>query len=46
MTIPNYCFEADITNNELTFSYKMREGVARNMNACFLMEKMGLVIND
>lgn len=30
----------------LTFSYKMREGVARNMNACFLMEKMGLVIND
>lgn len=44
--IHNYCFEADITNNELTFSYKMREGVARNMNACFLMEKMGLVIND
>lgn len=24
--IHNYCFEADITNNELTFSYKMREG--------------------
>ena len=44
--IHNYCFEADITNNELIFSYKMREGVARNMNACFLMEKMGLVIND
>ena len=44
--IRNYCFEADITNNELAFSYKMREGVARNMNACFLMKKMGLVIND
>lgn len=40
--IRNYCFEADITNNELTFSYQMRSGVAQNMNACFLMKKMGL----
>lgn len=39
--IRNYCFEADITNNELTFSYQMRSGVAQNMNACFLMKKMG-----
>lgn len=45
--IRNYCFEADITNNELTFSYQMRNGVAQNMNACFLMKKMGIaVIND
>ena len=45
--IHNYCFEADITNNELTFSYKLRDGVAQNMNACFLMKKMGIaVIND
>lgn len=44
--IRNYCFEADITGNELTFSYKLREGVAQNMNACFLMKKMGLIIND
>lgn len=45
--IRNYCFEADITNNELTFSYKMRNGVAQNMNACSLMKKMGIaVIND
>ena len=42
--IQNYCFEADITNDELTFSYKLREGVAQNMNACFLMKKMGIVI--
>lgn len=34
--IRNYCFEADIKENELTFSYKLREGVAQNMNACFL----------
>lgn len=44
--IRNYCFEADITNDELNFSYKLREGIAQNMNACFLMKKMGLIIND
>ena len=44
--IKNYCFEADIQENELTFSYKLKEGIAQNMNACFLMEKMGLIIND
>ena len=43
--ISNYCFEADIQNDELTFSYKLREGVAQNMNACFLMQKMGIVID-
>lgn len=40
--VRNYCFEADIRDEELTFSYRMREGVARNMNACFLMRKMGI----
>lgn len=44
--IHNYCFEADITNNELTFSYQMKEGVAQNMNACFLMKKMGIAVID
>lgn len=44
--VRNYCFEADITNNELTFSYRMREGVAQNMNACFLMKKMGIAVID
>ena len=42
--IRNYCFEADITNDELTFSYKLREGIAQNMNACFLMKKMGITV--
>lgn len=44
--IRNYCFEADITNNELSFSYRMRDGVAQNMNACFLMKKMGIAVID
>ena len=44
--IQNYCFEADIIDNELHFSYKLREGVAQNMNACFLMKKMGITIQE
>lgn len=44
--IRNYRFEADITDNELTFSYRLREGVAQNMNACFLMKKMGIAVTD
>ncbi len=40
--VKNYHFDADIINNELHFSYQLRTGVARNMNACFLMNKMGI----
>lgn len=42
--IRNYRFEADITNDELTFSYQLREGIAQNMNASFLMKKMGITL--
>ena len=41
-----YRFEADITDNELTFSYRLRPGIAQNMNACFLMKKMGIAVAD
>lgn len=44
--VHNFRFEADIRNNELTFSYQLREGVAQNMNACFLMKKMGIAVID
>lgn len=40
--ISTKCFEADITDDNLTFSYKLRDGIAQNMNACFLMKKMGI----
>lgn len=40
--VKNYRFEADIKNEHLSFTYKIREGVAQNMNACFLMKKMGI----
>jgi hypothetical protein len=42
--VKNYRFEADITGDKLTFTYHLREGVAQNMNACFLMNKMGITL--
>lgn len=42
-TISNYCFESSLENNELTFDYKLKEGVSKNRNATFLMKKMGII---
>jgi DNA mismatch repair ATPase MutS len=44
--IKNYCFEADINGNNLTFSYRLRDGIAQNMNAFFLMKKMGITLTE
>lgn len=41
--VRNFRFEADIHDNTLSFSYKMQPGIAQNMNACFLMEQMGII---
>ena len=41
--ISNYRFEATIEGDELTFTYRLQPGIARNMNACFLMKKMGII---
>lgn len=43
--VENGCFEADMTVDTLTFSYRLRPGIARNMNACFLMKRMGIIID-
>ncbi|MDR1408006.1 MAG: DNA mismatch repair protein MutS [Tannerella sp.] len=40
----NLCFEADIDGDRLTFTYRLRRGVAQNMNASFLMKKMGITL--
>ena len=42
--IKNYRFEADIKEDQLNFFYKLRPGVAQNMNATFLMERMGITL--
>jgi hypothetical protein len=41
--VVNYCFESYIEDMELRFDYTIRKGIATNMNASFLMKKMGIV---
>jgi ABC-type multidrug transport system fused ATPase/permease subunit len=41
--VRNYCFEADIRNDQLSFDYKLKNGIAQKMNASFLMKKMGII---
>lgn len=41
--VSNYCFEAAIKGDKLEFSYQIHQGIAQNMNAYFLMRKMGIV---
>ncbi len=41
--VSNYYFDAQIVNDELFFDYQFQKGVCQNMNASFLLKKMGLV---
>jgi hypothetical protein len=41
--IQNFCFEANIVNDQLHFDYKLKTGLATKMNASFLMKKMGII---
>lgn len=41
--VVNYCFEANIENDQLSFDYKLKLGLAQRMNASFLMKKMGII---
>lgn len=41
--VHNYYFDAEIINDELHFDYKFKKGVCQNMNASFLLKKMGIV---
>ncbi|MCO5263320.1 MAG: hypothetical protein M9901_10620 [Lentimicrobium sp.] len=42
--IINHSFEAVIDGDALHFDYKLKPGIARNMNATFLMQRMGITI--
>lgn len=42
-TIKNYYFDAEIIDDELHFDYKMKNGVCKNMNASFLLQKMEII---
>jgi hypothetical protein len=41
--IKNYYFDAEIIDNELYFDYALKNGVCKNMNASFLLEKMEII---
>ncbi|MGM0478467.1 MAG: MutS-related protein [Bacteroidota bacterium] len=41
-SLVNKYFDTNIQGDEISFDYKMREGVAQNMNASFLLRKMKL----
>lgn len=42
--ISNMRFEVEFENDELVFDYKLKDGISQNMNATFLMKKMGITI--
>jgi DNA mismatch repair ATPase MutS len=41
--VQNFHFEPNIENDQLSFDYKLKPGVAQKMNATFLMKKMGII---
>ena len=44
--IHNLCFEIQIEDGEMKIDYKLQPGVCRNLNATFLMKKMGILMNN
>lgn len=44
--VSNYHFESEIKGDELFFDYKLKPGIAQNMNATFLMQRMGITIGE
>tara|TARA_B100000795_G_scaffold176594_1_gene133459 strand:+ start:3316 stop:5088 length:1773 start_codon:yes stop_codon:yes gene_type:complete len=41
--VENYYFDAHIEDDELYFDYTFKKGICQNMNASFLLKKMGIV---
>ena len=39
----NLCFEIEHTESGITYDYKLKDGISKNMNASILLEKMGLI---
>ncbi|HPE87230.1 MAG: hypothetical protein M0O94_03225 [Bacteroidales bacterium] len=42
--VENRCFEVVLQEDRLKFDYKLREGISQNMNATFLMRRMGITM--
>ncbi|MDF4201931.1 DNA mismatch repair protein MutS [Maribacter sp. SA7] len=41
--VKNHYFDAEIIDNELHFDYTFKNGICQNMNASFLLKKMGII---
>ena len=41
--VKNHCFEVELTNDQLVFDYKFKNGISQKLNASFLMKKMGII---
>lgn len=43
--IHNLCFEIQIVDDEMSIDFKLHEGICKNLNATYLMKKMGILID-
>lgn len=43
--VKNRCFEIIIEKDRLEYDYLLKDGIAQNMNATILMERMGITVN-
>ena len=43
--VQNRCFEIIIEKDKLDYDYKLKKGIAKNMNATILMERMGITVD-
>jgi hypothetical protein len=41
-SVSNYHFDVQVSNNELYFDYKLKNGICTSMNASILMKKIGI----
>lgn len=41
--VKNHCFEVELSNNQLVFDYKLKNGISQKLNASFLMKQMGII---
>ena len=41
--VNNQCFEVELTNDQLIFDYKLKQGISQKLNASFLMKKMAIM---
>jgi len=39
----NQCFEVELTDDQLVFDYKLKQGISQKLNASFLMKKMAIM---